>query len=105
MMRELTIARIYVLEGERKDHHAIVDEIFTRLHDEHKIKGVTQFRAVSGFGAHGKIHSARDLIYMNGHLPTVIEFFDTEEVVQESLAWIRELVEESKIVTWKVNVG
>lgn len=104
-MRELTIARIYVLEGERKDHHAVVDEIFGRLHDEHKVKGVTQFRAVSGFGVHGKIHSATDLIYLNGHLPTVIEFFDTDEVVQESLVWIRELVEGNKIVTWNVSVG
>lgn len=86
VLQELTIARIYVLEGERKDHHAIVDEIFSRLHDEHKVKWVTQFRAVSGFGVHGKINNANDLIYLNGHLPAIIEFFDTDQVVRESLA-------------------
>lgn len=104
-MQEMTIARIYVLEGERKGHHAIVDEIFTRLQKEHKVRGVTQFRATSGFGAHGKVHSANDLIYFNAHLPTVIEFFDSDEVVQDALDWIRGMVEGDKIVTWKVTIG
>jgi len=103
-MTEMTMVRIYVLEGERKHHKSMADQIFDRLHEEHKIKGVTQFRAVAGFGSHGVVHHI-DLVHINAHLPLIIEFFDTKAVVNEALVWIRELVDSDKIVTWNIEVG
>jgi PII-like signaling protein len=103
-MPEMTMVRIYVLEGERKHHRSMADEIFDRLRKEHKIKGVTQFRGIAGFGSHGVVHHI-DLAHLNAHLPIVIEFFDTTEIVADALVWIRELVDSDKIVTWKIEVG
>ena len=103
-MPEMTMVRIYALEGERKRHRSLADEIFERLHKEHRVKGITQFRGISGFGSHGVVHHA-DLARLNIHLPIVIEFFDQTEIVEEALIWIRELVDRDKIVTWKIAVG
>ncbi len=103
-MPEMTMVRIYVLEGERRHHKSMADQIFDRLHQEHRIKGVTQFRGIAGFGSHGVVHHI-DLAHINAHLPLVIEFFDTTDVVNEALVWIRDLVDSDKIVTWKIEVG
>ncbi|NNN19112.1 MAG: DUF190 domain-containing protein [Acidimicrobiaceae bacterium] len=103
-MPEMTMVRIYVLEGERKHHKPMADEIFSRLHKDHKVKGVTQFRGIAGFGSHGVVHYA-DLAHINAHLPIVIEFFDTTEVIEDTLTWLRELIDSDKIVTWKIQVG
>ncbi len=103
-MPEMTMVRIYVLEGERKHHRSLADQIFDRLHKEHKVKGVTQFRGISGFGSHGIVHHI-DLARLNAHLPVVIEFFDKTEIIDETLIWIRELIDADKIVTWKIEVG
>ncbi len=103
-MSEMTMVRIYITEGERKRHHSLTDEIFNRLHQEHKVMGVTQFRGIAGFGSHGVVHSA-DLIHINAHLPIIIEFFDQDDVVAEALLWIRELVDPGRIVSWKIQVG
>ncbi|TAN29552.1 MAG: DUF190 domain-containing protein [Actinomycetota bacterium] len=103
-MPEMTMVRIYVLEGERRHHKSMADEIFDRLHKEHKIKGVTQFRGIAGFGSHGVVHHM-DLAHINAHLPIVIEFFDTTEVVEQALVWLREIISADKIVTWKIQVG
>lgn len=103
-MAEMMMVRIYVLEGERKHHRSLADEIFDKLHKDHKVKGVTQFRGIAGFGSHGVVHYS-DLAHINAHLPIVIEFFDRSEIVAETLQWIRNLVEPDKIVTWKIEVG
>lgn len=103
-MQELTAARIYVLEDQRRDHNALTEEIFSRLHADHQIMGATQYRAISGFGSDGILHGA-NLTHINSRLPIVIEFFDTSVVVQKALLWIRELVDSDRIVTWKLQVG
>ena len=103
-MPEMTMVRIYVLEGERKHHKSMADEIFDHLYKEHKIKGVTQFRGIAGFGDHGVVHYM-DLAHINAHLPIVIEFFDTPEIVEQALVWIRELIDADKIVSWKIQAG
>lgn len=103
-MSDSTMVRIYVLEGERKHHRSLADQIFDRLYKEHRIKGVTQFRGIAGFGSHGVVHHL-DLAHINAHLPIVIEFFDTSDIVNEALTWIRELVDSDKIVTWPISVG
>ena len=103
-MPEMTMVRIYVLEGERKHHKSMADEIFDRLYKEHKIKGVTQFRGIAGFGDHGVVHHM-DLAHINAHLPIVIEFFDAPEIVEQALVWIRELIDANKIVSWTIQVG
>lgn len=103
-MALMKMIRLYVLEGEKSNKKSLVDIIFQRLHEEHKILGVTQFRGIAGFGSHGMVHAA-DLIHMNAELPIVIEFFDQKDVVDDALGWIRELLDPGKIVSFDIEVG
>lgn len=102
-MTEMTMVRVYVSEGDHKRHHSVAEEIFKRLHQEHKIMGVTQFRGIAGFGSHGVVHAV-DLMHINAHLPIIIEFFDQDEIIQDTMTWLRELVEPERIVSWKIQV-
>lgn len=99
MMVDVTVVRIYLTEGERHNHHLLLEEILTLLHDQNRVRGVTVFRAISGFGAKGVVHSA-DLLRITAHLPLVVEFFDEPGVVKGALERIHELVRPGHIVFW-----
>lgn len=98
--KPIKFVRVYLSEGDKNNNHNLMREIFSRLHDEHKIHGVTVFRGISGFGRHGQVHSA-DLLRINVNLPLVIEFFDDPEVVDETLHWLQALVPLGHIVIWE----
>ena len=83
---KVKVARIYVTEGKH-----VHDKVFRILHDEHKVMGVTLFRGISGFGRSGETHAA-GLLDISFDLPVVIEFFDTEDNVQQALSSIADLV-------------
>jgi uncharacterized protein len=79
-MKIVTIARIYIKEGDKTESHNLMQEIFKLLHDQHNVHGVTVFRGVAGFGSRGEVH-ADDLLRLIVHLPLVLEFYDDPEVV------------------------
>ncbi len=83
---KVKVARIYVTEGKH-----VHDKVFRILHDEHKVMGVTLFRGISGFGRSGETHAA-GLLDISFDLPVVIEFFDTEDNVQQALNSIADLI-------------
>lgn len=91
---KITVARIYVTEGKH-----IHEKIFQRLHDEHKVKGVTVFRGITGFGQSGKEHSS-NLLDVSFDLPVIVEFFDSEENVRIALGSLGDLVPPGHIVTF-----
>ncbi len=96
---KITVARIYVTEGE-KAH----EKIFQKLHDESKVKGVTMFRGIAGFGKSGVTHSS-NLLDMSFDLPVVIEFFDTEKNVALSLESIADLVNPEHVLTFSAELN
>ena len=75
---KITVARIYVTEAQ-----AVHEKIFERLHDEHKVKGVTMFRGVAGFGESGETHSS-NLLDMSFDMPVIVEFSAEDEKVREA---------------------
>ncbi len=91
---KITIARIYVTEGQH-----VHSKIFERLHDEHKVKGVTMFRGVAGFGESGKTHSS-SLLDMSFDMPVVVEFFDEEARVREALESLADLTSSCRVITF-----
>ena len=99
MSLRVKVARIYISEVDKTDHHNLMNEIVKRLQNEHKVHGVTVFRGIAGFGAHGRVHSA-DLLRLHVDLPLVIEFFDRPETVEEALQWISTLVRPGHIIVW-----
>ncbi len=50
---DVAVVRIYLTEGEQ-----LLKKLLAHLHDEEKVRGVTVFRGVSGFGRSGKVHSS-----------------------------------------------
>lgn len=95
----ITVARIYVTEGQH-----VHSKIFERLHDEHKVKGVTMFRGVAGFGESGEMHSS-SLLDMSFDMPVVIEFFDEETRVKQAIESLSDLTSSCRIVTFPAEMS
>ena len=103
-MKTVTIARVYIKEGDKVQGHNLIQEIFRLLHNETRVHGVTVFRGVAGFGSHGEVH-ADDLLRLTVHLPLVLEFYDAPEVVADVLPRIQQMVPAGHIVSWQAQCG
>ncbi len=96
---EVTMVRVYLTEGER-----LLPTIMAKLHDEEKVRGVTVFRGISGFGKSGVVHSST-LLDLSLDLPVVIEFFDTPAKVSGILTHLRNLLPAGHVVSWTAHVN
>ena len=96
---KVIVARIYVTEGKH-----IHDKIFKRLHDEHKVKGVTVYRGITGFGKSGETHSST-LLDVSFDLPVVVEFFDSAENVKTALDAISDLIPAEHVLTFTADLS
>ena len=95
---DVTFVRIYLTEAEGR-----MAGLLARLHDEEKVRGVTVFRGISGFGSSGKMHSST-LMDMSLDLPLVIEFFDSAEKVTAILAHLEGDIGAGHIVSWPATL-
>jgi PII-like signaling protein len=102
MEREVTIVRIYLSEADHGHHKNLMQEILNILHDKHRVKGVTVFRGIAGFGSGGEVHAA-DVLRILVDLPLVIEFFDEPTIVQAVLGLLSGLVPEGRIIWWQAR--
>lgn len=94
---EVRCVRVYLTE------HDKYQRLLKRLHDEEKVRGVTVFRGISGFGQSGHQHSAQ-LIDTVLDLPIVIEFFDEVEKVEAIITHLREQVPPGHILSWEAQL-
>ena len=104
MTRDVTVVRIYLSEADHGRRKNLMREILNILHDQHRVKGVTVFRGIAGFGEDGEVH-ASDILRVMVDLPLVIEFFDAPEVVAAVLGLVGGLVPESHIISWPARCG
>ena len=96
---DVTVVRIYLTEGE-----GLMKTILAKLHDEEKVRGVTVFRGISGFGRSGVVHSAA-LLDLSLDLPVVIEFFDAPDKVRRIQSHLKELLPPGHVVSWPAQVN
>jgi PII-like signaling protein len=96
---DVTMVRIYLTEGEQ-----LMKTLLAKLHDEEKVRGVTVFRGVSGFGKSGVVHSAT-LLDLSLDLPVVIEFFDAPDKVRRILSHLKDLLPPGHVVSWPAQVN
>jgi len=96
---EITMVRIYLTEGQHQ-----FEKLLTILHDEEKVRGVTAFRGIAGFGQSGKMHSST-LIDISLDLPLVLEFFDTPDKVKQVLEHLNMLIKPGHIISWSAQVN
>jgi len=96
---DVTIVRLYLHEAGSR-----MDELLGYLHDESKVRGVTVFRGITGFGKSGQYHSSA-LVDMSLDLPVVIEFFDTPDKVAEILEYLNSRIKPGHIVYWPARIN
>jgi len=97
-MSEVTVVRVYVKEGDNR-----LDGLLRFLHDEEKVRGVTAFRGIAGFGQSGALHTA-GLIDIAFALPIVVEFFDAPKKVERILADLRTRVDPEHVISWSARM-
>ena len=92
--KEVTIARIYIMEG-----HDQLNEAFDILRDEEKIIGVTIIRGIEGFGEDREVHTS-SLLTLSLELPLIIEFYDEPEKVEKAIQELQSRLDFKHIVSW-----
>jgi len=95
----VTFVRVYLTEADKT-----LEPLVKRLHDQEKVRGVTIFRAVSGFGGSGIMHTA-SLVDLSLDLPVTVEFFDRPEKVAAILEHVSDLVDAGHIVCWQAEMN
>lgn len=98
-MTEVTMVRIYLNE-----QSAHVDKLMQRLHDWEKVRGVTVFRGISGYGDSGAMHTA-SFSDLSLDLPLVVEFFDEPTKVDNILEHLNDTIKGHHMVKWNVWVN
>ena len=99
MNSEVSIVRIYLTEGETQ-----LKTLMKRLRDWEKLRGVTVFRGISGYGESGVIHGA-EFVDLSLNLPMVVEFFDDPSKIDEIWEHLQELVKPGHMVRWNAQVN
>ncbi|HTM63708.1 MAG TPA: DUF190 domain-containing protein [Gammaproteobacteria bacterium] len=97
---DVVMVRVYITEGSK-----LLSKIIPYLKNEAKIRGVSVFRAIIGFGETSE-HNA-SLIDMSLDLPITIEFFDdNHQKIDKALEYLSSLLKPEHIVMWnaKANV-
>lgn len=93
-LKEVTMARVYTLEGHDQLNHAL-----DILRDEEKITGVTIIRGIEGFGENREVHTS-SLLTLSLELPLIIEFYDEPEKVKKAIQALQSRVDFKHIVSW-----
>ncbi|MCW9023166.1 MAG: DUF190 domain-containing protein [Gammaproteobacteria bacterium] len=96
---EVMMVRIYLAEGEGQ-----LKNLIKRLHDWEKLRGLTVFRGITGYGEDGVIHGL-ELLDLSLNLPVVVEFFDSAEKVEKVLSHLGDIIKPGHMVTWTANIN
>jgi hypothetical protein len=99
MATDVIIVRIYLSEADHGRHKALMQEIMTVLHDQHRIRGLTVFRGIAGFGSSGEVQAA-DLLHIMADLPVIVEFFDEPARADAAMDSLKDLVPPNRMVHW-----
>lgn len=98
-MATVTMVRVYFTEGRKH-----MEPIIQYLHEIAKVKGVTVFRGIYGFGQSGSLHSS-SLVDLSLDLPLVIEFFDEPKRVDGILKELNQKIDPGHIVIWSAEMN
>lgn len=95
---DVLVVRIYITESSH-----MRDKIVDYLKTEAKIRGVSVFRAISGFGESGN-HTA-SFLDVSLDLPLIIEFFDQKGRVEIALEYLNKTIKPEHIIFWNAQVN
>jgi PII-like signaling protein len=93
------MVRIYITEGSH-----LLSKIVDYLKKDAKIRGISVFRAISGFGETGN-HTA-SLIDLSLNLPLTVEFFDdNKDKIVKALDHLGTIIKPEHIVMWEAKAN
>ncbi len=95
----VTVVRIYLTEADK-----LLPGLLECLHDEQKVRGVSVFRAISGFGRSGTVHSS-SLLDLSLDLPVAVEFFDKPEKVSAILEHLADRIGAGHMIRWQAEAN
>lgn len=97
--KPVIFVRIYFTESSH-----LLKTITNDLTQKFNIRGLSVFRATTGYGETGE-HTT-SLLDFSLDLPLVIEFFDQKEKIEPALEYLDTLIKKEHIVFWpaKTNV-
>ena len=98
MSSKITMVRIYLTEGE-----AQLKTLVKRLHDWEKLRGLTVFRGITGYGESGQIHGS-NIVDLSLNLPIVVEFFDHSEKISNIIEHLENIVKPGHMLIWQAQV-
>ncbi len=77
------LLRIFIGESDKHAGIPLYDWIVKRAH-EHQLAGATVIRGLEGYGAHGRLHTAK-ILRQATDLPIIIEIVDSTEKIEAFL--------------------
>jgi PII-like signaling protein len=96
--REVLMIRVYLSE-----HEGRLPKVLALLHDDLKVRGLTVFRAMSGYGSSGRWHTS-SLVDLSLDLPIVVEFFDEPTLARAALERLDTLCKPGHVVEWPARM-
>lgn len=97
-MIDVIFVRVYITESSH-----MLKTIVSYLKNEAKIRGISVFRAISGFGESG--NHAASLIDLSLDLPLAVEFFDSKEKIDPALEHLSGIISHEHIVFWPAKAN
>ncbi len=88
---EITVVRIYTLERAEN-----IPSILNYLQNEAKIRGISVFRAISGFGE-TNVHNG-SFLEIPFSLPIIIEFFDEHAKITVALEYLTKIIKKEHLI-------
>jgi uncharacterized protein len=95
---DVVFVRVYITESSH-----LLNKIVQYLKLEANIRGLSVFRAISGFGETG--HHTASLIDLSLDLPLAIEFFDEQKTIEAALEYLNQFIKQEHIVFWNAKTN
>lgn len=96
--RTIMMVKIYITESSH-----LLNTIIHYLKNEAHIRGVSVFRAISGFGETGSHTTA--WLDLSLDLPLMIEFFDDKAKIEPVIAHFSDIIKQEHMIFWEANTN
>ncbi len=103
---ERTLMRIFIGERDKSrspSHKGALHRALLEYFRRHDFPGATVVRAISGFGAHSRIHTA-SIEVLSMDLPIIVEVVAAEDQIRAALPDLDEMIDGGLITLEKVRV-
>src|SRR6516165_10063550 len=96
------LLRIFIGESDKRDGKPLYEWI-VRKAKEQGLAGATVIRAIEGFGAHSRIHTAK-IIDLSTYLPIIIDIVDELQKIEDFLSIVDSVIDEGLATVEKVHI-